>query len=235
MPRARPKFRREIPSVRREALIEATLECLRRYGNAGVSVRRISARAGVSPGLINHHFPSISTLVAAAYESLALSLLQAIRNHAEETTAPPRERLRRFFQASFAPGLLNPQLFDTWLVFWSRVSHAPEMRAVHDRTWAAYRSTLESMLEALKRGERLPPFDVRLAAAGLSALLDGLWVELSLNPSTLTPAEAVALCEAWTAALAAGSLGGLRATRRAEPRRAARKRPTTRAQGRAAR
>jgi TetR/AcrR family transcriptional regulator, transcriptional repressor of bet genes len=205
-----PKFRRASRTVRREELIEATLACLQKYGHAGVSVRRISAAAGVSPGLINHHFPSITALVAAAYETLATTLLQSIRSHAEQVGAAPRERLRGFFQASFAPNLLNPAIFNAWLVFWSTVSHEPEMRAVHDRTWSAYRATLESMLADLSRSSEAPSFDVRLAAIALSALLDGLWVESSLNPATVTPSEAVSLCEGWIQALCAGVLPGLR-------------------------
>ena len=43
-----PKFRRAAPEVRREALIDATLRCLKKHGHDGVSVRRISAEAGVS-------------------------------------------------------------------------------------------------------------------------------------------------------------------------------------------
>ncbi|HTV49694.1 MAG TPA: TetR family transcriptional regulator C-terminal domain-containing protein [Steroidobacteraceae bacterium] len=220
-----PKFRRAAPGVRREALVEATLACLRKFGHDGVSVRRISAEAGVSPGLINHHFPSITTLLAAAYETLALTLLQSIRRHTEDATHKPRERLTRFFEASFTPDMLDPTLFNTWLVFWSTVSHDQEMRAVHDRTWGAYRALLESLLGELAGGAQVPAFDVRLAAIALSALLDGLWVESSLNPRTVEPHEAIALCRDWTEALCAGALPSLRApgarAARRMPRRAA--------------
>jgi TetR/AcrR family transcriptional regulator, transcriptional repressor of bet genes len=206
-----PKFRRAAPGVRREALVEATLECLRKFGHDGVSVRRISAEAGVSPGLINHHFPSITTLLAATYESLALSLLQSIRRHTEDSTLSPRERLTRFFEASFTPNMLDPTLFNTWLVFWSTVSHDEEMRAVHDRTWGAYRALLEALLGELAASPQVPAFDVRLAAIALSALLDGLWVESSLNPHTVEPHEGIALCRDWTEALCSGALPSLRA------------------------
>ena len=63
MSKAEPKFRRAAPAVRREALVEATLRCLKKYGHEGVSIRRISAEAGVSIGLINHHFPNKSGLI----------------------------------------------------------------------------------------------------------------------------------------------------------------------------
>ena len=200
-----PKFHRETPAVRREALVDATLRCLKRYGHEGVSVRRISAAAGVSIGLINHHFPSKSGLVAEAYETLALSLQDSIRRQAEDRTAAPRDRLSGFFRASFAPELLDPALFNVWLVFWSMVAHSPEIRAVHDRTYGKYRSVLESLLGQLSHAGAAPPFKLRQAGIALSALLDGLWVELSLSPGTFKPREAIALCEDWVTALCAGA------------------------------
>jgi len=46
---------------------------------------------------------------------------------------------------------------------------------------------------------------MRLSAVGLSALLDGIWLELCLNPTDFTPDEGVRLCEAWIDGLAAGA------------------------------
>jgi AcrR family transcriptional regulator len=200
-----PKFRRATPAVRREALIEATLLCLKKFGHDGVSVRRISAAAGVSIGLINHHFPSKSGLIAETYESLALSLQESLRSTAENASLSPRARLSRFFQASFAPEFLDPDLFNVWVVFWSMVAHSRQMRSVHDKTYGKYRSILETLLGKLAESGAAPKLKLRPAAIGLSALLDGLWVELSLSPATFKPREAIALCEDWANALCAGA------------------------------
>jgi AcrR family transcriptional regulator len=199
-----PKFHRATPAVRREALVDATLRCLKQHGHEGVSVRRISAAAGVSIGLINHHFPSKSGLVAETYETLALSLLDSIRRQAENKAVSPRERLSNFFRASFAPELLDPQLFNVWLVFWSMVAHSAEIRAVHFSTYGKYRSVLESLLAQLVDSGAAAPFRLRPAAIALSALLDGFWVELSLSPTVFKPRDAIALCEDWVNALCNG-------------------------------
>jgi TetR/AcrR family transcriptional repressor of bet genes len=200
-----PKFRRATAAVRREALVQATLRCLKKYGHSGVSVRRISAAAGVSIGLINHHYPRKSSLVAETYENLALSLQDSIRAQAENSAATPRARLSNFFHASFAPELLDPQLFNVWVVFWSMVEHSPEIRAVHDRTYGKYRSILETLLGELVKSGAAPPLKLRSAAIALSAVLDGLWVELSLSSSTFKPREAIAICEDWVEALCNGA------------------------------
>jgi TetR/AcrR family transcriptional regulator, transcriptional repressor of bet genes len=200
-----PKFRRASPAVRRDALVAATLRCLKKYGHDGASVRRISAAAGVSIGLINHHFPSKSGLIAETYETLALSLQQSLQARAQNKAATPRKRLSDFFRASFAPDLLDPQLFNVWVVFWGMVAHSPEIRAVHDRTYGEYRSILERLLGELVRSGAAPKLKLRPAAIALSALLDGLWVELSLSAKTFKPLEAIAICEDWVNALCAGA------------------------------
>jgi TetR/AcrR family transcriptional regulator, transcriptional repressor of bet genes len=213
-----PKFRRATPEVRREALVDATLRCLKQYGHEGVSVRRISAAAGVSIGLINHHFPSKAGLVAVTYETLALSLQDSIRTQAENRAVSPRDRLSGFFRASFAPEILDPQLFNVWLVFWSMVAHSPEIRAVHDKTYGKYRSILESLLGQLADSGAALHFKLRPAAIALSALLDGLWVELSLSPNTFKPREAIGLCEDWVNALCSGGFPRLLTNRARKPR-----------------
>jgi TetR/AcrR family transcriptional repressor of bet genes len=46
---------------------------------------------------------------------------------------------------------------------------------------------------------------LRPAAIALSAVLDGLWVELSLSAATFKPREALAICEDWVDALCKGA------------------------------
>lgn len=175
-------------------------------------------------GLINHHFPGIDALVAAAYASLAERLLARSRAPALAIAGEPLRALHEYFSASFAPQALDPAIFRTWLVFWSLVPHSPELRAVRERAERETRATLETLLSRLKRARGTCPFRIGLARIGLSALMDGLWVELSLDPSSFEPAWAVSLCDDWVRGLAAGAFPGLRAP--AYPARARRRRKT---------
>ena len=211
---AAPKFRREPPEARREDLIAATLACLKKFGHEGVSVRRISAEAGVSMGLITHHFHGIDALLATAYESLAQELLSRSRDPALAVAGEPLRSLHAFFAASFEPEALDPALFRTWLVFWSLVPHSPQLRAVRELAYGETRTTLETLLSRLKRVPGVPAFKVGSAAIGLSALMDGLWVELSLNPTSFAASEAVSHCDDWVHGLVAGAFPGLRASKR---------------------
>jgi TetR/AcrR family transcriptional repressor of bet genes len=199
------KFRREQPDARRESLVEATLRSLASGGHDGASVRRIAAEAGVSVGLINHHYASIDELIAAAYEKVALGIVRQLLETMEAAPPAPRARLSAFFRASCSPPILDPDLLGVWVVFWSMIKHSPIMQQTQRHTFAEYRTVLERHLVALGAEIGLGDKDMRLSAIGLSALLDGIWLELCLNPTDFTPEEGVRLCEAWVDGLAAGA------------------------------
>jgi AcrR family transcriptional regulator len=199
-----PKYRRESPETRREGLVEAALRCLAAHGHEGVSVRRIAAEAGVSVGLINHYYASIDELIAHAFETLAIDLVRKLMEFVDSAPDNPRARLTAFFEASFSPLLLDPALLGVWIVFWSMIKHSPAMRAAQKRSWSEYRQVLETQLTAYAAETGTSERNLRLVALGLSALLDGCWLEGCLDPGSFTPRQGVALCESWVDMLEAG-------------------------------
>jgi AcrR family transcriptional regulator len=137
-----PKYRRAHPEDRRADLVEATLRCLAEQGHAGVSVRRIAAEAGVSPGLVNHHFDGIEALVAAAYEKLSQDLLAEVMARVA-AESDPRRRLSAYFAAIFSDAVLDPGLLKIWVVFWSLLPHTEPLKAIQKRMWVDYRGSIE--------------------------------------------------------------------------------------------
>jgi len=198
-----PRFERQLPEQRRRALIEATIASLRRYGHEGLSIRTISAAAGVSVGLINHHFPNKDELVAAAYRHFNSELVGGMQAAVARAENTPRARLRAFLEASFSPPNLEADVLSVWVVFWGLYRHSPQIQRVHHETYEDYVRLLRGMLSDLLQGRRSrgSSIDLRLAAIGLTALLDGLWLEWCLEPGTFRPAEALELCEAWVDSL----------------------------------
>jgi AcrR family transcriptional regulator len=180
----RAAFTREAPDVRRQTLVAAAETVLAREGVAGTSVRAICAEAGVSPGLLRHYFEGVDELITAAYEAVGQRIDTALDGAVEGAGADPRERLLAYLTASFAPPVLDPRLLAAWIGFWSLVKTKPRIAAIHAASYAAFRARLETLLAAA--GAR----DTRLAAIALTATVDGLWLELCLDPATFGPDEA---------------------------------------------
>ena len=205
----KPRFERQLPEQRRRALIAATIECLKRYGHEGLSIRTISAQAGVSVGLINHHFPNKDELVAAAYRQFNAELVGLMQAAVARAADSPQARMRAFLEASFSPPNLDADTLTVWVVFWGMYRHSRPIQRVHRETYQGYVQLLRGMLGELlgeQEGPRDQPrrrsaVDLKLAAVGLAALLDGLWLAWCLEPGTFRAAEAIALCESWIASL----------------------------------
>lgn len=185
----RAAFTRETADVRRQALVAAVETVLARNGVAGTSVRSICAEAGVSPGLLRHYFDGVDALIAAAYEAVGQRIDAALETAVIAAGAEPRARITAYLTASFAPPVLDPQLLATWIAFWSLVKTNPAIGAIHAASYAAYRRRLEGLLTDC--GAR----ETRLAAVALTAVVDGLWLELCLDATAFTPAEAASIAE----------------------------------------
>ncbi|OYW46648.1 MAG: TetR family transcriptional regulator [Novosphingobium sp. 12-63-9] len=181
-----PSFRRSEPDARRQSLIEACARVLAKAGATGASVRAIATEAGVSPGLVGHYFDGVDALVAATYHHVDGKVAAALDAAVLAAGPAPRARLEAFVTASFAPPIADPQLLATWIAFWSLVTARPDIARQHDEQYAGYRARLEALL----RNCGLADSALRIAAISVTALVDGLWLELCLSPACFSAKEA---------------------------------------------
>lgn len=192
---ARQAFTRESADARRADLIEATAACLAELGLAGTNVRAICARAGVSPGLLRHYFAGIDDLVAATYQATS-DRMDAIFAAAVDGAGPdPRARLNAYLTASFRPPVTDPELLGAWTAFWALARSDARTTLIHAESYAGYRARLAELLAAC--GAR----DAGRLAIMLTAMVDGLWLELSLDSTSFGADAATAMIEQAVAAL----------------------------------
>lgn len=191
----RANFVREDADVRRQSLIAACAECLAEVGARGVSVRSICRRAGVSAGLLTHYFSGIDQLILATYRATGEKVAAATAAAVAAAGPDPRGRLAAYVTASFRPPVLDPQLLATWLAFWSLITADPAMAREHATSYGDFREQLEALLRDCQ-GVTASAEDLRLQAIAITALVDGLWLELCLDqrgPFTAAEAEKLAL------------------------------------------
>ncbi len=193
----KPAFKRAEPDERRQSVIEACARVLAHAGASGASVRTIALEAGVSPGLVGHYFGSVDALVAATYGQTGARVDAALEEALSAAGPDPRAKLEAFVTASFLPPIADPELLATWVAFWSLVRARSDIAAQHDTQYANFRAQLETLLAACG----LPDAALHRAAIAISALVDGLWLELCLSPGCFSAAEASAIARAQIEAL----------------------------------
>jgi AcrR family transcriptional regulator len=213
MATAEPRFTRDLPEVRKRKLIEATAQCLAEFGHAGTSVRAVAARANVSPGLVAHHFKGIDELIVATYDHVGRQVAETLTQAMDSAPDDAESKLRAFIDASFKPPVLDSDLLAIWLSFWSLVRRDPGVRKVHKRVYTDYRRRLEGLIADIAGARRIK-IDTHLAALGFTATLDGLWLELCLDPTIFSREDALRIAHAWVDDLVAGGFRALAIRRR---------------------
>lgn len=186
-----PAFTRADPDERRQSLIEACAIVLAQRGAAGISVRAICAEAGVSPGLLRHYFSGVSEAIAETYRWIGQQIDAALEQAVDSAGPDPRARLVAYLSTSFRAPIASGELLSSYVALWSLTRSDPAIATVRVEVYGDYRSGLEGLIRAYRPD--LP--DTRLAAIALTALIDGLWLELSLGNAPFDEGEAQTLVE----------------------------------------
>jgi len=195
MTAARQAFTRESADARRADLIEATAAVLAEQGLAGTNVRAICAKAGVSPGLLRHYFAGIDDLIAATYQATSDRMDAIFAGAVADAGRDPRARLTAYLTASFRAPVTDPELLGAWTAFWALARSDPRMAAIHADSYAGYRERLGDLLAACGAA------DAGRLAIMLTAMVDGLWLELSLDADSFGAEAAAQMVERAVAAL----------------------------------
>lgn len=185
---ALPRFRRYTSPQRRAMLIEAGLACLARGGILAFTIDNICTEAGVSRGLITHHFRSKSGLLAAVYTEMYQRTLDAITPPAG-TEADPAAIIR----AVFATHLFNRESMNIWLALWGEIANNPDLQVEHRRLYGEYRRLIAGALSALAARRGIAADTDQLAVMFIS-LFDGLWLEQCIDPGVMSAEKAEAAC-----------------------------------------
>jgi len=116
----------ERSAATREALLDATIECLIEEGYSRTTTARVAERAGVSRGAHLHHFQTRSALVAAAVDRLARRRTEDLLSAADMRSASSEslsDGLDILWSAYSSP------LFQAALDLWSDARTDPELRS----------------------------------------------------------------------------------------------------------
>lgn len=161
---------------RREELLRAAIEQIEERGVAAVRIADVAAVLGVSNALVLYHFSTKERLVAEAFRYAAEDDLAQLRKLlGRRTTALRRLRtaVRWYAPTGQAKG------WRLWIEGWAVSLREPALREVTrdlDKQWKA---ALTEVIEAGVAADEFHCPDPPAAALRLTALLDGLAVQMT--------------------------------------------------------
>lgn len=181
------RFTRLSSEDRRAQLIDVALACLSEGGILHFTVDRICTQAGVSRGLVLHHFGSMAELLTAVYARIYRDTVPNL------SALAPEARLQALIESIFAPKAFSRDTLAAWLTLWGQIAVTPALQAEHRRQYRAYLAEVSDAIGALAamRGRTV---DAPNLAMSLICLIDGLCLQRCMDPEILDPDAAKVAC-----------------------------------------
>jgi AcrR family transcriptional regulator len=180
---------------RRRQMMAAALEVISERGYADTRIADVAERAGISPALVIYYFKTKDQL-----------LTEAIRYYEDAWYSVGQERMKRLPSAKarieeiVAMNTLpesDPEpgsSWQLWLDFWAQAARHAEVASVRRKSDERWRDEISSLVLAGQEAGEFAEVDPAGFAVHVSALLDGLTIQIALEDPMVDPVGAFELC-----------------------------------------
>lgn len=168
--------------ARRQQLIEATIDGIARKGFADVKIADVAEAAGLSVGIVNFYFKSKDALLIATLKHLVEDYEQHVRETLAKAGKSVAVQIDAMIEADFARTHANRKYVTVWYAFWGETRWRPEFsKLCADLSTSFQTSTTETFRQLIDEGG-YQGLDAALVARGFNAMIDGLWLDMLINP-----------------------------------------------------
>jgi AcrR family transcriptional regulator len=179
---------------RRAQMMAAALEVISERGYADTRIADVAERAGISPALVIYYFKTKDQLLTEAirrYEDSWYAVGQ--RRMAQLPTSAAR--IEEIVAMSCLPEA-DPEpasSWQIWLDFWAQAARHPEVASVRRKSDERWREEIAALVVAGQAAGEFRDVDPARFAVSLTALLDGLTVQIALEDPAVDPVGAFEL------------------------------------------
>ena len=167
-------------------MIQAAIRSVATHGLADTTVATVAQQAGLSQGIVNLHFRSKEGLLTETLRYLADEYRSACREAAVAAEASPTAGLLAMVELDFSQGICTRSKLAVWFAFWGERKFRPTYRRICAERDKSYDDMVRVMCARLCAAGDYPDVEPALVADGLSALTDGLWLDLLVRPETMS-------------------------------------------------
>ena len=146
----------------------------------------MAQEAGLSQGIINLHFQSKEGLLTETLRYLADEYRNACRDAAAVADVSPAAGLEAMVELDFRRNICARDKLAVWFAFWGERKFRPTYRRICADRDKSYDDMVRVMCRRLCEQGDYPEVEPDLVADGLSALTDGLWLDLLVRPESMS-------------------------------------------------
>jgi TetR/AcrR family transcriptional repressor of bet genes len=197
-PATQPGTKRRTASKkeRKVQLIKATIRSIAKRGLSVTTMATVAKEAGLSQGIINLHFQSKERLLEETLQFVVDEYRAAWYGALENSGNSAVEKLSALVQIDFGKKVCQPNRLAVWFAFWGESRSRPTYRKICAEQDNEYRLSLGRYCEEIiRQGNYSSRADY--VAFTLSAITEGLWLNMLLNPAELSPDQACEISMAY--------------------------------------
>ena len=171
-----------IKEVRRTQLIEATIDCVARTGFSDLTLAQVAESAKLSTGIVNFYFKSKDALLAATLGHMVDEYRRYWRANVAAAGPGAAEKIVALLEGDFQRLVANRKTVTVWYAFWGETRWRPDFMSLCQGLNAEFQGVARDLFGELIAAEKATDRDPLLLAKGFSAMSDGLWLDMLINP-----------------------------------------------------
>ena len=168
-------------AARRAQLVGCAIDALVDVGYQQATVAEVARRAGVSKGVVTYYFPARDELLWTVVATVFASIGEHVGSRLEDV--PPARFVAIYLGAWVDYFRTYRREMMAIAELWTRFRDADGRLHLDARTLGQERALVEAALAAGQAEGTLGDFSPRVMAVTLKAALDGLLVQLALDPA----------------------------------------------------
>jgi len=179
---------------RKSQIINATIECIARYGYNNFSMQDVARIADVSKGIIHYYFLNKEDLMMAVLDRVAGDI-EGLLNDINERTQDPVERLKLLVRICFGVVREKREYYCINMDFWTQINQKEKVRQAVARHYTKFRTATASVVQVGIDSGRFKKVDAAHAASMLIAVVDGISLQWLFDETVFVYDDIVKSCE----------------------------------------
>ena len=188
----RSKRRTASKEQRQTQLIKATIRSIAKHGLSETTMATVAGEAGLSQGIINLHFKSKERLLEETLRYIVDEYRTAWYKALNNSGGSADKKLSALVAVDFDKRICQRNKLAVWFAFWGESRSRLTYRKICAESSREYKQVLTRLCETIiMEGTYITR--AQDVATGLLAMSEGLWLDLLLDPTELTPEQAQAI------------------------------------------
>lgn len=174
-----------LKEARKVQLMEATIDCIAARGFAELTLADVAKTAGLSVGIVNFYFRSKDVLLIETLRHLVADYIQQTNENIRHAGASAAAQIEAMIDSDFHRTIANRKRVTVWYAFWGETRWRPEFLKICQQLSDSFHEETRGAFARLIAEGGYTNVDADLVARGFDAMIDGLWLDMLINPKAV--------------------------------------------------